>query len=66
MTEAVKDAVGAEPITDEQVAQWRKDTPGCANRIHLNNAGSGLMPQAVLNAITGHLNREGDTDFYRR
>ncbi|HXW56262.1 MAG TPA: aminotransferase class V-fold PLP-dependent enzyme [Candidatus Cybelea sp.] len=64
MTEAVKNAVAAEPITDEQVAQWRKDTPGCANRIHLDNAGSGLMPQAVLNAITGHLNREANFGGY--
>ena len=64
ITEAVKGAVAAEPITDEQVAQRRKDTPGCANRIHLNNAGSGLMPQAVLNAITGHLNREANFGGY--
>ena len=63
-TEAVKGAVAAEPITDERVAQWRKDTPGCANRIHLNNAGSGLMPQSVLNAITGHLNREANFGGY--
>jgi selenocysteine lyase/cysteine desulfurase len=64
MNEVVKGPVAAEPITDEQVAEWRKDTPGCANRIHLNNAGSGLMPQAVLNAITDHLNREANVGGY--
>lgn len=40
------------------LAQWREDTPGCAQRIHLNNAGAGLMPRSVLDAITAHLQRE--------
>lgn len=37
---------------------WRDDTPGAADRIHLNNAGAGLMPSTVLSAITSHLERE--------
>ena len=49
---------------DRQVDQWRQDTPGCANRVHLNNAGAGLMPQSVLNAIVGHLNREASFGGY--
>jgi selenocysteine lyase/cysteine desulfurase len=40
------------------LAQWREDTPGCAKRVHLNNAGAGLMPRSVLDTITAHLERE--------
>ena len=49
---------------DAVVKQWREDTPGCAKQIHLNNAGSGLMPRAVLEAITAHLNREANFGGY--
>jgi len=49
---------------DPLVRQWREDTPGCANQIHFNNAGSGLMPRAVLDAIVGHLNREANLGGY--
>jgi len=45
-------------MMDERVDQWRADTPGCANVIHLNNAGSALMPQPVISAIVEHLHRE--------
>jgi selenocysteine lyase/cysteine desulfurase len=43
---------------DEALRQWRQETPGCASRVHLNNAGAGLMPQCVLHAMTSHLERE--------
>lgn len=43
---------------DEQLRGWREETPGCSNCIHLNNAGAGLMPKSVVEAITAHLNRE--------
>jgi len=33
----------------------RAETPGCAHRIHLNNAGASLMPVRVVEAIQGHL-----------
>src|SRR5229473_3921878 len=49
---------------DALVRQWREDTPGCANQIHFNNAGSGLMPRVVLEAITAHLNREANVGGY--
>ena len=49
---------------DALVKRWREDTPGCAKQIHLNNAGSGLMPRAVLEAITAHLNREANFGGY--
>jgi selenocysteine lyase/cysteine desulfurase len=43
---------------DAQLSQWRDDTPGVRQRVHLNNAGAGLMPASVLSAITSHLQRE--------
>jgi selenocysteine lyase/cysteine desulfurase len=49
---------------DPTVKQWRDDTPGCANQIHFNNAGAGLMPRGVLEAIVGHLNREANLGGY--
>jgi len=49
---------------DALVKRWREDTPGCAKQIHFNNAGSGLMPRAVLEAITAHLNREANFGGY--
>ncbi len=39
---------------DALVKQWRDDTPGCARQIHFNNAGSGLMPRAVLDAMVAY------------
>ena len=49
---------------DELLKRWRDDTPGCSNRIHLNNAGAGLMPRSVSEAITGHLQRESQFGAY--
>ena len=46
------------------VAQLRADTPGCADHIHLNNAGAGLMPLPVIEAITGHLELEARLGGY--
>ena len=44
--------------------RWRRDTPGCRERIHLNNAGAALMPQPVLDALTRHLEREAAIGGY--
>jgi selenocysteine lyase/cysteine desulfurase len=49
---------------DPLLKQWREETPGCANHIHLNNASAGLMPRSVLDAIVGHLNREANLGGY--
>lgn len=46
------------------LAVWRADTPGCAERIHLNNAGASLPPQPVLEAVTAHLRREAEIGGY--
>jgi len=43
---------------DHALARWRADTPGCATRVHLNNAGASLMPAAVTDAMTAFLGRE--------
>src|SRR4051794_8992965 len=36
----------------------RAATPGCAHRVHLNNAGAGLLARPTLDAMTAHLDRE--------
>jgi selenocysteine lyase/cysteine desulfurase len=47
-----------------QVAAWRADTPGCAHRVHLNNAGAGLMPRSVAGALQDHITLEMETGGY--
>ena len=44
--------------------QIRSETPGVAHRIHLNNAGAGLMPNCVLEAIEQHLRLESQIGGY--
>jgi len=46
------------------IDRWRRDTPGCQSRIHLNNAGAALMPQPVVDALTRHLHREAEIGGY--
>jgi selenocysteine lyase/cysteine desulfurase len=47
-----------------RLEQWRADTPGCAGRIHLNNAGAALMPRPVQQAMHDHLALEGELGGY--
>jgi selenocysteine lyase/cysteine desulfurase len=42
----------------------RSETPACADRIHLNNAGAALMPAPVYEAIVTHLGRERELGGY--
>ena len=51
------------PVT-EDLARWRADTPGCAHRNHLNNAGAALMPRPVLDAMRNHLELEARIGGY--
>ena len=46
------------------VDRARAETPGCVNVVHLNNAGSSLMPQPVLDAVVGHLELEARVGGY--
>jgi selenocysteine lyase/cysteine desulfurase len=42
----------------------RAQTPGCAQRIHLNNAGAALLAQPTLDAMMGHLQLEAEIGGY--
>jgi selenocysteine lyase/cysteine desulfurase len=46
------------------VDQLRALTPGCGQRVHLNNAGAGLLAQPTLDAMTGHLDLEASIGGY--
>ncbi len=51
-------------FTKEEIEKFRKDTPGCIHRVHLNNAGAGLMPFPVLRSIHEHLTFEARVGGY--
>ncbi|MGI9515982.1 MAG: aminotransferase class V-fold PLP-dependent enzyme [Pirellulaceae bacterium] len=44
--------------------QVRDETPGVEHRIHLNNAGAGLMPRPVIDAIKNHVDLESQIGGY--
>lgn len=46
------------------LVRLRAETPGIAHRVHLNNAGAGLMPAPVLNAMLDYLTREAEIGGY--
>lgn len=46
------------------LAALRAETPGCGERVHLNNAGAALMPEPVLGAIRDHLELESRIGGY--
>ena len=53
-----------QPVPDANLARWRADTPGCADRIHLNNAGAALVPTPVATAVAEHLALESTLGGY--
>lgn len=42
----------------------RRDTPGCQNVAHLNNAGAGLSPDVVVDRMVDHLRLEAERGAY--
>jgi len=42
----------------------RRETPGCQEVLHFNNAGASLMPQPVLDAVVAHLRLEAQLGGY--
>ena len=56
--------VRARSIATVDIDALRAQTPGCAGRIHLNNAGAALMAQPTLEAMTAQLRREAEIGGY--
>ncbi len=46
------------------VGRARRETPGCHQVVHLNNAGASLQPTPVLDAVSAHLRREAEVGGY--
>lgn len=46
------------------IEKLRLETPGCQQRIHLNNAGAALCPQPVLDAVHEYLQLESELGGY--
>jgi len=52
------------PFSDSEILQFRKDTLGCSNVIHFNNAGASLMPDSVTKSIIDHITLEASVGGY--
>lgn len=51
-------------MAEFDVARARRETPGCEQVTHFNNAGAALMPACVVDAVVGHLELEAHTGGY--
>jgi cysteine desulfurase/selenocysteine lyase len=49
---------------DLDIAALREATPGCAQRVHLNNAGAALCSRATLDTVVDHVELEGRIGGY--
>ena len=48
----------------DDVERWRRETPGCLEHVHLNNAGAAMMPQPVVDAMVRHIHLEAECGGY--
>jgi len=48
----------SEKLKKSSIERWRRETPGCGHRVHLNNAGAALMTQEVADTIKDYLDLE--------
>lgn len=51
-------------FSEEEIKKIRSETIGCKNVNHLNNAGAGLMPDAVTRSILEHIKLESEIGGY--
>src|SRR5918995_321525 len=51
-------------FSEADLARARRDTPGCEEVLHFNNAGASLMPEPVLDATVSHLRLEAAIGGY--
>jgi selenocysteine lyase/cysteine desulfurase len=51
-------------LPDLDVGRARRETPGCAEVVHLNNAGAALPPATVTDAVVDHLRLEARIGGY--
>ena len=50
--------------TNFDIERARRETRGCGERIHFNNAGAGLMPKPVVDAVQNHVTLESEIGGY--
>ena len=64
MTDGTRAAPAPDAAAGLDLGRLRADTPGVAHRVHLDNAGAGLMPRPVLDAVIAYLRREAEIGGY--
>lgn len=53
-----------ELFTDDEIAYFRSETPGCAHVVHFNHSGSSLMPRTVVDVTNAHTVLEAEIGGY--